>query len=416
MDEHKITISLDEVNSSQVDAELHRQDVASRMAAHQEKIRINFGGSGEMLGAKGGIFRKAMVYMAIFGLIFSILGWFIGEAPLREAHNNPVVQAQRLISYIIKDDPDISVAKLKIILRVIKNERPELRNNEYIPDKLIDMSKDSRNKLFEETSDEVRGLSILWFIILGTFVSIGLSIAEGAVSRNMTMVLKNGLLGALLGAIGGLIVSLFINQLYNALQGDTQTFGIQQIFARAVGWGILGAFLAIAPGILMRSGKKFLLGLAGGAIGGLIGGVLFDPICLIFGSTEVAVAFARFVNVVGLGVGAAVATVFLENIAKQGWLKVAAGIIKGKQFILYRNPTVIGSSPKCEIYLFKDPTVAPKHAAINNRNGDFIVTAIEGATVLVNNVPVRQQKLKTGDTLRIGSTVFAFEAKALKRQ
>ena len=107
---------------------------------------------------------------------------------------------------------------------------------------------------------------------------------------------------------------------------------------------------------------------------------------------------------------------FLENIAKQGWLKVAAGVIAGKQFILYRNPTVIGSSPKCEIYLFKDPSIAPKHAAINNRNGDFLITAIEGATVLVNNSPVRQQKLKSGDQIKIGYTTFIFEDKALKKQ
>ena len=31
----KITVSLDEVNSTRVDAELHRQDVANRMAEHQ---------------------------------------------------------------------------------------------------------------------------------------------------------------------------------------------------------------------------------------------------------------------------------------------------------------------------------------------------------------------------------------------
>lgn len=91
---------MDEVNSSQVDAELHRQDVTSRMAAHQEKIRINFSGSGEMLGAKGVFFRKAIVYMAIFGFIFSLLGWWIGEGPIKESEKNDIIQAQQLIAYI----------------------------------------------------------------------------------------------------------------------------------------------------------------------------------------------------------------------------------------------------------------------------------------------------------------------------
>lgn len=70
----KITVSLDEVNSTRVDAELHRQDVANRMAEHQEKIRVNFSGSGEMISSKGGFFRKAIVYMAIFGFVFSTIG------------------------------------------------------------------------------------------------------------------------------------------------------------------------------------------------------------------------------------------------------------------------------------------------------------------------------------------------------
>ena len=147
-----------------------------------------------------------------------------------------------------------------------------------------------------------------------------------------------------------------------------------------------------------------------------MGGILFDPICFIFNNKEIGVVVARFVNIVGLGVGVAIATVLLENIAKQGWLKVAAGLIAGKQFILYRNPTVIGSSPKCEIYLFKDPQIAAKHAAINNRNGDFIVTSIQNAPVFVNNVAIQQQRLKTGDQLKVGNTIFIFEARVLKKK
>ena len=31
------------------------------------------------------------------------------------------------------------------------------------------------------------------------------------------------------------------------------------------------------------------------------------------------------------------------------------GLIAGKQFVLYRDPTYIGSAPNCHVYLFKDP-------------------------------------------------------------
>ena len=55
----------------------------------------------------------------------------------------------------------------------------------------------------------------------------------------------------------------------------------------------------------------------------------------------------------------------VESLTKDAWLLMIVGPLKGKQFIVYKNPTRIGSSPKCEIYLFKDPAIDPFHATIN---------------------------------------------------
>ncbi len=76
---------------------------------------------------------------------------------------------------------------------------------------------------------------------------------------------------------------------------------------------------------------------------------------------------------------------------------------------------MIGSSPKSEIYLFKDPTVAPKHAAINGVGGEFLLTALNGATVLINGTPVRQQRLRNGDQIRVGNTIFLFGSRTMGR-
>ena len=411
MSDFKISVSLDEVNDPKVDAEIQRQDIATRIAQHQETVRQNSPSYGVMLNAHGGFFRRSIVYMAIFGLVFSLLGWLLGEIPQYHSENHPVIAAWEVIQFIIKKEPNISDRNLITLLTEMKEKSPKLKNNEYLPDKLINMSKNEFEKTIQDAANELAIYEKLWFIILSSFVSMGLAIAEPFVSKNKSLVFKNALIGSGLGALGGLIISLFINRIYQALGGgQAESTILQQIFARAVGWGLLGAFIAIAPGIVMKSGKKFALGLIGGLIGGIIGGILFDPICNIFGT----VGFARLINIVGLGVGAAVATAFLENVAKQGWLKVASGLIAGKQFILYRNPTIIGSSPKSEIYLFKDPQISPKHAAINNRNGEFLITSIENSAVFVNDRQILQEKLKTGDRIRIGNTTFIFEAKILK--
>lgn len=355
MNDEKIKVSIEEVNSLKVDEELHRINVAQRMAEHQDKIRQEVFNNTTKVNSKNNIFQKAIVYMSIFGFVFSSIGWIVGEG----------IQSAMTDKYL------------------------------------------------NQAWDELQFLDRCWFILLCCLIAIGISIAENCAERNFLQAIKNALLGGILGIIGGFLVSLFINGLYRGLGGGNGSNNIlQQIFARSVGWGIFGAFVAIAPGIMMKSWKKFLLGLLGGAIGGLVGGILFDPICLIFKSDVIA----RFINIIALGVGAAFATVYLENVAKQGWLKVAMGVIAGKQFILYRNPTIIGSSPKCEIYLFKDPQVMPKHAAINNKDGEYYITSLNNADVYINDQLIIQQRLKSGDNIKIGNTVFVFEAKRINTE
>ena len=408
MRDEKITISLDDVNSAQVDAEVRRQEIATRMAAHQATVQSTTSDAKRM--NPNGLFRRSVVYMAVFGLAASLIGWGFGEIAQYACEHNQLSVFLDYYQNYHKIKPYASDWEFKSDYRRFCENNPEFakrtEGNLFF----------SNPQLIDETviKKESRSLSIwqgLWFILLATAISIGLAIAEPVVSKNQRAAFVNGICGAVLGCLGGFLVSLFVNDIYHFLGGGGGSGLVQQMFARGVGWSVLGLFVAIAPGLIMKSWKKLGLGLAGGAIGGLLGGVLFDLICSLTGSGVPARCF----NIIGLGLGAAVATALLENLAKQGWLRVATGVITGKQFILYRNPTIIGSSPKSEIYLFKDPTVAARHAAINGVGGNFLVTALGGATVLLNGRPIKQQVLKNGDQLRIGNTIFLFEARIIKK-
>ncbi len=413
MDSDKITVSLEEVNSSSVDVEIRRQEIAGRMAEHQAQVEANTTPSHQM---GGGGFRKAIVYMTVFSLIASVVGWSLGEIVQYKEKYHPYNQwreCQIAWKAFENKHPYGSTSEWLDALDNLRNSgHKEFRTNPYFQRSFWTQPEWKIDQEIERVKASYRSYKRLgnwWFVLVGVCVGFGLAIAEPVVGHNGQSALLRGALGIGLGALGGFVCSLFINQVYNFLQGDTDGFTIRQVFARGVGWSILGVFLAIAPGIAMRNVKKLLLGLAGGAIGGLVGGFLFDPICELTGSAVPA----RIVNIIGLGVGAAIATTLLEEAAKQGWLKVATGVITGKQFILYRNPTIIGSSPKAEIYLFKDPTVAPWHAAINGVGGEFLLTALNGATVLLNGRPVRQERLRNGDQIRIGNTIFLFGARAI---
>ncbi len=409
MDSDKITISLDEVNSERVDAEIHRQDIAARMAAHQEQVEANTPATRRF---NASFFRKAVVYMAVFGLIASIVGWGVGEIVQYKENHHPWRQCEAVWMMFHEKNPNAgSWEWLRLIDNLRESDNREFRANPYFRRSFWEQS--ALKEAIENARSGFKRLDAYWMILLGLLIGLGLAVAEPIVGHNEKSAVIRGFIGAMLGAIGGYICSLFINDIYHFFGGGQSTSSfMKQMFARGIGWSILGAFLAIAPGIAMRNLKKFLLGLVGGAIGGLLGGILFDPICQLTGSDIPA----RCVNILGLGVGAAVATALLEEAAKHGWLKVATGVITGKQFILYRNPTVIGSSPKAEIYLFKDPTVAPRHAAINGIGGEFLLTALNGATVLLNGKPVQQQRLRNGDQIRVGNTIFLFGSRKMNTQ
>jgi pSer/pThr/pTyr-binding forkhead associated (FHA) protein len=118
------------------------------------------------------------------------------------------------------------------------------------------------------------------------------------------------------------------------------------------------------------------------------------------------------VAILAIGVITGVGTGLIENAAKLGWLKVIEGLIAGKQFILYRNPSFIGSSPQCEIYLFRDNQVLRRHAALHMVPGGYEIEDLGTQRTLVNNRAVRRLRLHSGDRIQIGRTRFAFHEKA----
>jgi hypothetical protein len=154
----------------------------------------------------------------------------------------------------------------------------------------------------------------------------------------------------------------------------------------------------------------------GGIVGGVLGGLLFDPINrFLIPSTEQGDVM-RLVGfcMVGLCVGIFVA--LSERLGRDGWIRVLTGPLRGKAFILYHNPTIIGSSPTANIYLFKDSKVAPEHVALQRvGNGYELVQSRSDAPAMVNSLPVRRRRLVSGDQVVIGDTILLFEERAKKR-
>src|SRR5205085_4538797 len=135
---------------------------------------------------------------------------------------------------------------------------------------------------------------------------------------------------------------------------------------------------------------------------------IYDPIGVFTGRPDLG----KLAALCAIGVVAGLATGLIENAAKTGWVRVISGLIAGKQFILYRNPTFIGSGPDCQIYLFKDDKVGRRHAAIHLVPGGFELEDLPlGAPTVINGKPAKRARLRPGDRISLGSTTFLLHEK-----
>jgi hypothetical protein len=278
--------------------------------------------------------------------------------------------------------------------------------------------------------ENIRESNILaWMLLFPTvtgFTGLFLGAVEGIMCRNPARAAISALVGLAIGFagglgaifIGGFIMGIMV-QVAVAIGGKPAPGQMPQgmtllffMMARGLFWAIAAIPAGLGQGIALRDKKVILNGLLGAVLGGLLGGMLFDPIYLIFtkGATTATLSRGVGFTVIGILVGLFIGLV--EQWTKTAWLLMKAGPLAGKQFILYRNPTVLGSSPKADVYLFKDEAIEPRHALIHNRGGRFEIEDCGTPDgTYVNGIPVRRQYLQSGDQIVLGKTVLEFTLK-----
>jgi hypothetical protein len=418
MADAKITITHDELYSPAVDARLKQQEARARAGLH---YRVHGEGLALPEPAKRGwsrLWYNPVLATALFGLLGGLLAWGPGEVIMRTALDSQLRRDFAEMRKVMKEEEALFQRLGRGELNQLQfQEAQEKLYREHARNPIIAIL---TNKALKEHEQEmlVKELvekekprmllgEVLYLSVLGVCLACLLAVADSVLGRNWRAAVINGSVGILLGMIGGVLVSLFIDRLYHFLGGgDPDGPFAAQMRARTLCWGVLGLFLAVAPGVVLRNRKRLLIGLAGGLIGGLLGGLLFDPI----GMAAESGLPARLIALAVIGILAGAATGLIEQAAKRGWLYVTAGLIAGKQFILYRTPTFLGSSPQCEIYLFKDPDISPRHAAIHRLGGGFELEDLGSATgTRVNGRPVTRARLRPGDHVQIGGTCFVFQ-------
>jgi hypothetical protein len=255
----------------------------------------------------------------------------------------------------------------------------------------------------------------IWLIpMVVTLICVGCAISESIVERSARKALIRSALALPLGVVLGFLFDFVAEIIYQIGTGICVQAGVQTTrnpawwVTRGFAWMVFGAAAGVVYGILGQSSKKALYGALGGVMGAGIGGVLFDPIAMAFhgGGASRAVGF----GLVGMAAGAGMGLV--ESALKDRWLYVTAGPLAGKQFILYKSATVLGSAQQCDIYLFKDANILPQHAVVEI-SGSRV--QIRGAgPVFVNGSPTRLQVLQSGAIVQVGRYAFRYQEKHKK--
>jgi len=174
---------------------------------------------------------------------------------------------------------------------------------------------------------------------------------------------------------------------------------------RGLAWLLLGVAAGLTVGIASRSGKRLHFTTLGGAVGGFVGGYLFD-----FFKGEM-VAQIIGLGITGILVGLSMALV--EQARKSQWIEIVSGGMAGKQFIIYKDNLTIGSSPSSDIQLIKDPAVPPTAARLITHGASSTLESADLAhPVNVEGQLGQRFPLFDGATLTFGSTIIRYRSKA----
>jgi hypothetical protein len=251
-----------------------------------------------------------------------------------------------------------------------------------------------------------------WIVpIILTLMCLSFGIAESIVERSVKKALLRGVLSLPLGVLLGFVFYFMGNVIYGMLMGISIDLGAHSIknpavwIARGLAWAAFGAAGGVVYGIIGQSSKKATYGVIGGVIGAGIGGMIFDPISLLThgGAASRAVGFSLVGLATGVGMG------LVESALKDRWLYVTAGPLAGKQFILYKPRTTVGSNQACDIYLFKDPNILPDHATLELA-GSRVQIRAAGPVYLAGSA-IQSRVLQDNDLLQIGRYLFRYKEK-----
>jgi Inner membrane component of T3SS, cytoplasmic domain len=324
--------------------------------------------------------------------------------------------------HVLLDPADLEVGQnIGVYVEYFRGSSTDIALAFYVNKSLRAQSPSRAALTLSQLHNRAEAASFLLFPLVAGMVGLAIGGVDGLVCRLPRRALLCGFIGLLVGFIGGFISHMAAGLVYAPLtqlamnQSDgngmsTSGFIIQMV-GRSLAWALAGMAMGLGQGIALRSKRLLIYGFIGGVVGGLLGGLLFDPVdFILLGEHPPSAHLSRLIGLAAVGAAVGALIGLVELLARDAWLRMTQGSLAGKEFLLFKDVMNIGSSPRSDIYLFNDPLVAENHAILRAVGDECeIESRNRDQRVLLNSRPVQQARLRHGDQVTIGRTIFVFE-------
>ena len=253
---------------------------------------------------------------------------------------------------------------------------------------------------------------------LGALFGVASNLASG--TRDWVRAIGFGLgIGIAAGFVGITFGMAVFGPLYVEKARNPLAF-LGNVIARGLGWCFIGALAGTAEGWRKQSVRVGRNGLIGGAMGGLLGGAVFEIAPYLMPGVR-AGAVSRTLGFVITGAMIGLFIALVQEWLKEAWVKIQVGRNEfSKEILLEKAESKIGRNELCDIPLFGNAQIGRSHALlVALPSGGYAVrdTGESPIGVLVNGAKITgEQKLRSGDQIQIVDRVLVFFEKQVRQR
>lgn len=213
--------------------------------------------------------------------------------------------------------------------------------------------------------------------------------------------LKTGLPVGFLG--GGICFFLIHEIVQQSVLPSTSPLVITAVYS--LRWASIALFVGLTLGLRDRNQLSILRGLSSAIVTGMAGGALITAVT----TAQFSPFISRGISITVLALLLSTTLFMFSNLGRKAWLKVLNGKLEGLDIELSKEIHIFGTQDNDDINLQDYPDVQQAHAKLIRYFDNYsLIDNDPFSLTFVNFRGIKEQFLKNGDILKIGTALFQY--------